>query len=304
MSLTFRRIFYIQLIIYGGSIPLVFLVFRETRYPVILAQKSKRESPNTPKHNDKTLALDTEKLQALKEFLKGNILRPFHLLATEPVVFFFTLLSALSYGLLFIATQSVPQVYSTLYDFTEPNTGLIQAAIVIGELLGFLACALIGDQYFARTSSRSDNSEVGSPHLPEVRLYLAIPASFLGLAGGLFIYGWTSYDDISFWAPSIGLLLIGFGSVVVMQAIMMYITDAYAKFAASASAAVCFGENMAAAFLPLASQSMYTNLGFQWASTVLGFLALVLSCAPVVLVWKGRAIRKRSPFMKEATVDG
>ena len=80
----------------------------------------------------------------------------------------------------------------------------------------------------------------------------------------------------------------------------MYITDSYTKYAASAIAAVAFGENIAAAFLPLASQSMYANLGFHWASTLLAFLAFVLSCAPIVLVWKGRAIREKSPFMREA----
>ena len=117
------------------------------------------------------------------------------------------------------------------------------------------------------------------------------------------MYGWTSYPNITYWAPSNGLLLLGFGSTVVMQAIMMYITDAYGKYAASASAAVCFGENMFAAFLPLASQSMYTTLGFQWASSLLAFLAIALSFAPVALVWKGRSIRRRSPFLSE-TMSG
>jgi MFS family permease len=239
-------------------------------------------------------------LESLKQFLKSNILRPLLLLTTEPVVFFFTLLSALSFGLLFIATQSVPQVYSTLYSFTEPQTGFIQASIVIGEAIGFLTCALIGDPYFARASSESSTIPGGNLRLPEVRLYLAIPASFLGLAGGLFIYGWTSYADVAYWGPTAGLLLVGFGSMVVMQAIMMYITDAYDQYAASASAAVCFGENLFAAFLPLASQSMYTRLGYHWASSLLAFLALALSCAPIVLVWKGLAIREKSPFMREA----
>ena len=63
--------------------------------------------------------------------------------------------------------------------------------------------------------------------------------------------------------PSIGLALIGFGSMAVMQTIMMYITDAYERYTASASAAVCFGENLFAAFLPLAATSMYTSLGYQ-----------------------------------------
>ena len=81
---------------------------------------------------------------------------------------------------------------------------------------------------------------------------------------------------------------------------MMYITDAYTKYAGSASAAVCFGENIFAAFLPLASQSLYRRIGFHWASSLLGFLALVLSFAPIVLVWKGRVIREKSPFMRES----
>lgn len=240
-----------------------------------------------------------DKVEGIKRFFKGNILRPFLLLTTEPVVFFFTLLSALSYGLLFMATQSVPQVYIALYGFTESNTGLIQASIVVGEVFGFFACAFIQDPYFARASAGRVRIVGGNLQLPEVRLYLAIPACFIGLAGGLFVYGWTSYATITYWAPATGLLLIGFGSVVVMQAIMMYITDAYANYAASASAAVCLGENLFAAYLPLASLSMYTNLGFHWASTLLAFLALGLSVAPIVLVWKGRVIRERSPFMQK-----
>ncbi|ESZ92590.1 hypothetical protein SBOR_7007 [Sclerotinia borealis F-4128] len=52
-----------------------------------------------------------------------------------------------------------------------------------------------------------------------------------------------------------------------------------------------------------ASPALVTNLGFQfqWASSLLGFVALVLSLAPVLLLLKGKEIRKRSPSMKEAT---
>lgn len=283
------------------------MFFCETRSSVILSRpnKRKRKSASRPRlANPVTNGLGLrKKLDLLTQFLKSNVLRPFQLLTTEPVAFFSTLLSALSFGLLFLATQSVPQVYSTLYAFTEPHTGLIQASIVIGELLGFLACACITGPYFARASIRSAKTAGGNPQLPEVRLHLAVPASFLGLAGGLFVYGWTSYANLPYWAPSAGLLLTGFGSMVVVQAIEMYITDAYAKYASSATAALCFGENIFAAFLPLASQSMYTNLGFQWASSLLAFLALVLSCAPVVLVWKGRVVRAKSPFMREASSE-
>lgn len=227
------------------------------------------------------------------------LVRPTYLLFTEPVVFFFTLLSALSYGLVFVSTQSVAQVYMGLYDWPEWQTGVVQASICIGEFVGFLACLIQNPIYHWR--ARTD-AEISETSVPESRLYMSIPGSFLGLGGGLFWYGWSSYSHVSWVLPSIGLGIVGFGSMVVMQAIMIYITDSYGNFAGSASAAVCFGENAFAAFLPLAALSMYTNLGFHWASSLLGFIAIALSFAPVVLVWKGKAVRHRSPFMRKLSL--
>jgi hypothetical protein len=292
------RIFYIQLIIYGVTAPIVILAFRETRFSIILAKRLRNKSTaianpkngsGSQRHNYSAVFLG---------FLKEHVIRPSYLLCTEPVVFFFMLLSALSYGIVFISTQSVTQVYQSLYSFSEPRTCLIQGSIVFGEIIGFLFCILAQDRFYARKAAASRLHR--NINLPEVRLYLAIPASFLGISGGLFWYGWTSYSWLSYYLPTVGLFLIGFGTMAVMQAIMVYITDSYDKYAGSASAAICFGENIFAAWLPLASQSMYTKLGFRWASSLLGFLAFILSFAPVVLVWKGRWIRERSPFMREA----
>src|SRR5436305_6432238 len=140
-----------------------------------------------------------------------------------------------------MSTQSVTQVYASNYGWKDYQSGLVQAAIVLGEFVGFLTC-LLQNKIFSR-AAKVDGEQLNT-RLPEVRLFLSIPSSFLGLAGGIFLYGWTSYHFLPWILPSMGLGLIGFGTMVVMQAIMMYITDAYAKYAASASAAVCFGENV------------------------------------------------------------
>lgn len=282
--------------IYGASAPVIFLAFRETRGAVILSKRA-RKTHRLPDELSRTTSTPTT---TIKEFVYGNIIRPFRLLFTEPVVFVFTLLSALSYGVVFMSTLSVGQVYATNYGWKDHQSGLVQASIVLGEFAGLLTC-LIQNQIFSRAAAA--HSAQPNTRLPEVRLYLSIPASFIGLAGGMFWYGWTSYSFLPWILPSVALGLIGFGTMVVMQAIMMYITDAYAKYAGSASAAVCFGENVFAAFLPLATISMYTNLGFRWASSLLGFVALVLSFAPVMLVLKGKAIRRSSPFMSEAIFE-
>jgi hypothetical protein len=48
---------------------------------------------------------------------------------------------------------------------------------------------------------------------------------------------------------------------------------------------------------------MYTNLGFHWASTLLGFVSLMLVATPFLIITWGKEIRARSPFMKEAIID-
>lgn len=83
----------------------------------------------------------------------------------------------------------------------------------------------------------------------------------------------------------------------VVTAVDLYITDAYAAYAGSAIAAVTFGENLVSGLLPLSTMRMYDRLGFHWASSVLAFVSLALCVAPVVLVWKGEGIRRRSRFM-------
>jgi len=289
------RIFYIQLMIYGPSFVFLCFIFRETRPSVILKHAHIDSEPIGPE-----CVPDESQKKSLGAWLYEAVVLPSRLLCTEPVVFIFTLLSALSYGIVFMGTQSVTQVYSALYHFEEYQAGLVQCALVIGELVGFVVCLHQNRIYCRKARLDGGPSQSLDTSVAESRLYWSIPACFIGLSGGIFWYAWSSYRSLSWIMPTIGLGLIGFGVMVVMQAIMMYITDAYEKYAASASAAVCCGENLFAAFLPLSATSMYTNLGFHWAGSVLGFLMLALSFAPVVLVAKGREIRRRSPFIRRA----
>ncbi|KAK3613426.1 hypothetical protein LTR56_024104 [Elasticomyces elasticus] len=299
-SLKPARIFYIQLIIYGAFSPLVYFFMPETRGPVILTHRAKA----LQKKADNTLVITSSETPppiSVARILQAAVIRPAHLLTTEPVIFFFTLWSAFAFGLVFISTQSIALVYSTTYGFTEPQTGLVQTSVCVGELIGCLAC-IPQNAYYLRSAGR--NRQTPGKPLPEARLLLSVPASVFGLAAGLFWYGWTSRSSIPWIVPTVGLGFTGFGIMIIIHAVGMYITDSYARYAASAIAGIAFGENLFAAVLPLAAGAMYGRLGFAWASSLLGFVALALSCAPVVLLFKGESIRSRSKFMKEASYDG
>ena len=273
---------------------MLFFALPEVRPDVILARRAR--------HIRKTTGLQMyakaeKQSTSISEVLGETLVRPSRMLCTEAVVLFFGLWSAFCVGTAFMFTQSIAQVYSGLYGWTFFETGLVQSALVVGELVG-LVVQLGQDELYFRSAKRNVE-EPGSP-IPEARLYLSIPASFIGLTGGLFYFAWTSYPTLPWIVPTIALAFVGFGMFCCTTAVTGYLLDAYAKYAASAIAGAAFLENAFAAFLPLATQSMYRTLGFQWAGSLLAFLALGLSLVPVVLVVCGREIRGRSPFMREA----
>lgn len=297
IQLTSSRIFISQIIFYSALLPVLFFLLPEVRPDVIIAQHSKELEYSSPAGSNKA----RRKSINLHEVVKETLVRPTRMLCTESVVLAFGLWSAFCIGTAFMFTQSIVQVYTALYEWTYFGTGLVQYAIVLGEVIGLIASLWQDELYFQSANRNTENP--GQP-IPEARLYLSIPASFIGLMGGLFFFAWTSYSSIPWIVPSIALAFIGFGMFCSTAAVTTYIVDAYAKYAASAVAGIAFLENFMAAFLPLATQSMYRTLGFQWASSFLGFVALALSCIPLVLLRYGRNIRARSPFMGEAGYDG
>lgn len=222
------------------------------------------------------------------------------MLFTEWVVFSFTLWSSFAVGTVYLFTQSVAQVFAGIYGWEAYQTGYVQAAVVIGEILGWFASLLSARLYFASAKRNTENP--GHP-IPEARLYMSLFGGLVGMTGGMFVYAFTSYPDLPWIAPAMGLAMVGFGINVVVMAIADYVTDAYSKFAGSAISVVAFGENVFSGFLPLAAMSMYDNLGYQWASALLGFLSLLLALAPILLLFKGRSIRAKSPFIREATYE-
>ncbi|KAH8728235.1 multidrug transporter [Phaeosphaeriaceae sp. PMI808] len=266
---TWRWIFITQIIFYSALLPVLYLLLPEVRPVVILAGRS--HHMDTDKTLAGTVSNENEMdRKSFREILRETLIRPSHMLFTESVVLFFGLWSAFCIGVAFMFTQSIVQVYSEIYGWSWFGTGLVQSAIVIGELIG-LGASLFQD-----------------------RLYF--------LSGPL-LFAWTSYSEVHWVVPTVALVFIGFGMFCSTAAVTTYVVDAYAKYAASAVAGIAFLENIMAAFLPLATQSLYRTLGFQWASSLLGFTALALSFIPLVLLRYGKAIRAKSPFMSQARYE-
>ncbi|KAL3420286.1 hypothetical protein PVAG01_08785 [Phlyctema vagabunda] len=293
---SWRWIGHIELIATAVLFPVFFFGLPESRGSAILRSKAKEMRS---KGNMAYTAEETDPTP-LKQLILKSLQRPLYMLFTEPVVLVATLWAAFSLGTIYLFTHSVGQVYGDLYGWDAIQTGYVQSAIVIGEIFGAGLCLSTNHWYY---DSAARNTEVPGTPIPEARLYTAIIGGFFGVTGGMFVYGWAALPNIHWMVITVGLTMVGFGTTAVVISIANYLIDAYSKYAASALAAVGLVENASIAFLPLAASTMYTDLGFQWASTLLAIVSLVLVATPFVVIRWGKEIRSRSPFMKEAIIE-
>jgi hypothetical protein len=70
--------------------------------------------------------------------------------------------------------------------------------------------------------------------------------------------------------------LWGWSFYVLILASYTYTEDSYDTYSASALAGLGFVRNVAGAGFPLFGTQMYHKLGYEWASSLLGFLSILL----------------------------
>ncbi|KAK4464301.1 major facilitator superfamily domain-containing protein [Cladorrhinum samala] len=266
---------------------------------------------------------EDEQRDSLHKMITVSISRPFHLLFTEPVVFFFSLWVAFAWGVLYLTFGSIPLVFQDVYDWNLEQAGYVFSALIVGAVLATLIALLQEkllrhpkwtvpldaiecadsaaltttaappaarlDPIFAILRRRFPTSS------PESRLYFTCISSTL-LPIGLYIFGLTARPHIHFIVPSLGLMLATMGILSIYLAVFNYFADVYTKYASSALAAQSFCRNVLGGAFPLVTGPLFRNLGQARAGALLGSIALLLTVVPWVLVFFGERIRGRSSF--------
>lgn len=143
----------------------------------------------------------------------------------------------------------------------------------VGSLIG-MAINVANNGFYAKQVKAN-----GGKPVPEARL----PPMMLGgvaFAAGLFLFGWTSDPDIHWFGPVFAAGLIGLGFLTVFQAALNYLIDTFLKNAASALASNTVVRCVFAGGFPLLARPMFHGLGVNWASSLLGFIALAMIPIP------------------------
>jgi MFS transporter, DHA1 family, multidrug resistance protein len=143
-----------------------------------------------------------------------------------------------------------------------------------------------------------------SKHIPrwkgfppaEYRLYGAMVGG-PALVVGAFWLGWTGeYSSVHWAAPGVATIVLGYAISLIFMSFMTYLVDTYLMYSASAFSANTTVRSLVAAAFPLFTVQMYTKLGINWASTLVGFIGLLLAPSPFLFYKYGARIRQMSKF--------
>ncbi|PYI10972.1 MFS general substrate transporter [Aspergillus sclerotiicarbonarius CBS 121057] len=279
---TWRWIFYIQIIVAGAITLAVLIFFRETRGPAPSPEK-------VTMPNRWNVAAEKEHASIL-DMIRTSLLRPFTMLLTEPVVFFFSLWAAFSWSVLYINLSVIPLVFQSVYGLSLATANAIFAASCIGTTLALFLS--IGQETIAARYKQDWNS------VPEHRLYCScIQSLFLPI--GLFLFGWSAHYHLHWMVSTVAVAISTIGIFSVYLSVFNYLADGYHRYASSALAAQSSCRNIMGGVFPLVSRQMFDNMGFGAAASLLGAVGAGLTLVPWVLVRCGPRIRRRSRLARE-----
>ncbi|SPO07617.1 related to TPO4 - Proposed vacuolar polyamine transporter [Cephalotrichum gorgonifer] len=264
----------------------------------ILASLAASETyhPNLKRRRAKQLGLPVAEREPLKArigmFLTIALLRPLHMMFTEPIVGLICLYVACEFATLFTFFAAVPFIFRSVYDFSMEQQGLVFISIVVGCILGAVTVLICNVVLYLPRARRHPPREVP----PEYRLYPAMIGS-VGLPVGLFWLAWTARKDISWASPTVAIAIFAWGNLCVFVATIQYITDVYiGSTVASAGSANSLARYGLAGAFPLFAIQLYTRLGISWATSLLGFIALALLPVPWAFFRWGKALRRMSKY--------
>lgn len=249
-----------------------------------------------------------EERSSITKMIAVSVSRPFHLLFTEPVVFWFSLWVSFAWAVLYLTFGCIPLVFTAVYGWSLAASGRIFISMCVGAVLAtglsiYQEHLLHHPKWAAKSTV---DPETLSPwwlflrrrfptNVPESRLYFTCVSAAL-LPAGLLAFGLSSRADSHWLGPAVSIAVATMGILAVYLASFNYLADVYQLYASSAIAAQSCCRNLLGGVFPLITGMLFRDLGPANAGVLLGCIGAALTLVPWVLVAYGERIRARSPF--------
>ncbi|KAJ5584378.1 Peptidase M20 [Penicillium hispanicum] len=264
------------------------LFLEETYAPVLLTKKARSLRHKT---GDWSLHSKHEEIEVNgKELVVTYLARPLRLLFTEPLVCLISIYLAFIYGLMYLFLTAYPLVFQGVHGFSPGVAGLAYMGIVVGIIAGGIY--VISTQPSYHRKLKANNGVI----VPEWRLPPAMAGS-ITFAAGVFWFGWSGYQPSTHWiVPILSGIPTGFGLFCTFQQLLNYLIDIYLPYAASVNAGSSLLRSLCGFGFPLFAQSLFDSLGINWASTLLGGIAVLCIPLPWTFYRWGPRLRERSKY--------
>jgi MFS family permease len=246
---TWRWIFYAVSCFDGLVLILGVFLLQETYAPVLLQRKRNKLIKQT---NNKALHTKYDDDHRLVAKLGTGFTRPFILLFTQPIVQALAIYMAITYGLTYLVLSTFSSLFTSVYHESVGISGLNYISIAAGCYIGAQTAGLATDRIYRKLTARDPEGK----GRPEFRIPFILVGAAL-VPAGLLWYGWSAEAQNHWIVPNLGIAVFSAGLIVVMISMQAYILDTYARYAASALAAVGFLRALAGFGFPLFAPAMY-----------------------------------------------
>lgn len=197
------------------TLVMMFALLPETSTPNLLLRRAQRLRALTGDARIMAQSEIDQKNMKVSSLIVDAMIKPLEITIKDPAIAFVNLYTALVYGIYYSFFEVFPLVYPVYYGFSLGMIGVVFTCVLIACLIGvaiyvtYLHFYMIPD--IVKNGMRAQ----------EVRLVPALFAAF-GPPIGLFIFAWTAREDISWVAPTSGIVIYGATVFIVMQCIFTY----------------------------------------------------------------------------------
>ncbi|KAI2637675.1 major facilitator superfamily protein [Hypomontagnella submonticulosa] len=285
-----RWTFWVALMIVGASWPFL-LLLPETFGPVLRRKHAASSGSSVGAGGIDAIASTQLTRENWHHLFTRVLARPVKMFCTESIVLFSCLYLSLIYAIFYLFFEAYPIIFEDMYGMTPGECGLMFIPIGVGALLSFVVY-LGYDHIYQRAQAQ------GKPWV-KVEEYRRLPLACIGgplFSATIFWLAWAAQPSVHWIVPAIAGVPFGIGFLLIFMALINYLADAYGIFAASALAAASGTRSVLGAILPLATDAMYGRLGVNWATSLLGFLSLLMALIPFAFIRFGRHLRENSKF--------
>ncbi|KAH7157244.1 major facilitator superfamily domain-containing protein [Dactylonectria estremocensis] len=270
-------------------IPVLFT--KETYKKVIIRRRATRMGISDSSSQQTSVS------RTFRHFFTVLILRPLHMLFTEPIVTLVSLYNGFIFGLLYTFVISVPWIFRHYYGFGKTGESLTYLGVTLGTLIACVPFVIIDFLFYQKRLSRWQQAhDESEPLAPENRLVSAMVGSFL-LPASLLIAGWTPEYHIHWFVPVFFQGMAMMASLLIYAGANLFMLDAYGPlYGASASGAMMLSRYTLSFAFPMFALQMFQSMGAGWATTILAVFALLMAPIPWCFWVFSERLRKRSRY--------